>query len=378
MKIFSTPPHLFPEGRHNLLLIIYNHCMNLIRVILDRHFPYGTDAFKNSQNVLKKISLPKALPPPLARIYHVLDIYYQSYTADVVLGNRRTALLLGLLYQIHKPAKVSLIGYEIIFNFKNNLKNKLVKLIWRLAVRKIDKLVVMTQSERNYLARAFHTTQDKFSTINFYAEDPHYLGPKPDGYIFSAGRMERDFETLIHALNGTNYPAIIVADESQKEKLEKIKSPNIQIYYNIPRGQYLPLLHNAKLVVVPLYEGAASRGQVVILEAMKHGKPLVCTKVKGTVDYLTQGQEGFFVEPQDAQALRGIFDRIFNDQKELERIGKQAFATQQTKFTIELFYSRYNDLIRTEFEKKHILPDVPEQKGSTASQENRNVQTAGS
>lgn len=352
--------------------------MNLIRVILDRHFPYGTEAFKNSQNVLKKISLPRALPTPLARIYHALDLYYQSYSADVVLGNRRTALLLGLLYQIHKPAKVSLIGYEIIFNFKNNLKNKLVKLIWRLAIGKIDKLVVMTQSERNYLARAFHTTHDKFSTINFYAEDPHYLGPKPDGYIFSAGRMERDFETLIQALNGTNYPAVIVADESQKEKLEKIKSPNIQIYYNIPRHQYLPLLHSAKLVVVPLYEGAASRGQVVILEAMKHGKPLICTKVKGTVDYLTEGQEGFFVEPQDAQALHEIFIRIFNNQEELERIGKQAYATQQSKFTPELFYSRYNDLIRNEFKKKHNLFDRPEQEEKAVSHGKGKVQTTGS
>ena len=350
---------------------------NYIRIILDRHFPYDREGLKTSETSVRSVSLPKAVPTPFARFFHVLDLYCRSYNTDIILGNRRTALLLGLLYQIYKPKKVSLIGYEIIFNFKENFKNKLVKLVWRLAVRKIDRLVVMTDSERDYLARQFKTSQEKFSTINFYAEDPKFIGPNPDGYIFAAGRMERDFETLIHALKGTSYPAVIVADSSQKEKLEKIKTSNIRIFYNIPREKYEELLHNAKLVVVPLYEGAASRGQVVILEAMKYGKPLVCTKVKGTVDYLTEGREGFFAEPGNAEALRAIFLQIFNDQQELERIGKQAYATQQNKFTPELFYSRYNKLIRNEYKRKHRLLEIPDQKHKQPANLAEKAQAAG-
>lgn len=328
---------------------------NFIRIILDRHFPYDREGLKTSGTSVRPLSLPKAVPTPLARIFHVLDLYYRSFNADIVLGNRRTALLLGLLYQIHKPKKVSLIGYEIIFNFKNNFKHKLVKLVWRLAVRNIDRLVVMTESERNYLAREFRTPQEKFSTINFYAEDARYIGPKADGYIFAAGRMERDFETLIRALSGTPYPAVIVADGSQKEKMEKIKPSNIRIFYNIAKEQYLQLLYDSKIVAVPLYDGAASRGQVVILEAMKHGKPVVCTRVKGTEDYLTHGQEGFFTAPENPEELRWIFERYFENSEELEKTGRKAFATQQSRFTPEIFFRRYHELIQEEYHRKNRL-----------------------
>lgn len=329
--------------------------MNPIRIILDRHFPYDKEGLKNTGTRVKSVGLPKGVPSQLAKIYHVLDVYYRSFNTDIVLGNRRTALLLGLLYQIHKPQKLSLIGYEIIFNFKNNFKNKLVKLVWRLAVRKIDKLVVMTESERSYLAQEFGTTPEKFRTINFYAESPKYMGPNPGGYIFAAGRMERDFVTLIQSLKGSKYPAVIVADASQKEELEKIKTSNIKIFYNIPKEKYLQLLYDSKIVVVPLYEGAASRGQVVILEAMKHGKPVICTRVKGTEDYITHGQEGFFTEPQNPEELRALFDRYFDDNAALEKTGRQAFATQQNKFTPEIFFRRYNELIRQEYNGKNNL-----------------------
>lgn len=352
--------------------------MDQIRILLDRHFPYGTSALQNAKTKIKEVKPKTSLPSAIARIHHVLDLYYQSFSADVVMGNRRTALLLGLLYQLYKPKKVSLIGYEIIFNFKNNFKNKLVKLVWRTAVKKIDKLVVMTNSERSYLAREFHTSPEKFNTINFYAENADYIGPNQEGYIFAAGRMERDFETLLLALKDTNYPAIIVADVSQKEKLEKIKPENVQIHYSIPREKYNELLRKAKMVVVPLYKGAASRGQVVILEAMRFGKPVVCTKVDGTVDYLTHGQEGFFVAPQKPEAMRKIFDSHFNNEKELETIGKQAYTTQRAKFSPEVFRHRYLQLIRDEYQKKNNFSFAPQPIGTINRKEGKKKQMASS
>ena len=334
--------------------------MNYISVLLDRHFPYSTSDLAKSKIKLNKLGLPERLPKPLGRVYHVLDMYRKSFQEDVILGNRRSALLLGLLYHVYKPKKISLIGYEIIFNFKDSFKTKLVKWIWRIAVKKIDKLVVMTQSEREYLSREFHTTLEKFRTISFYAENAEFIGPKPDGYIFAAGRMERDFETLIRALTSTSYPAIIVADANQKEKLEKIKPSNVKILYNIPKEEYTQLLRNSKMVVVPLYEGAASRGQVVILEAMKFGKPVVCTRVEGTVDYLEHGKDGFFVEPSNPKELRDLFDTYFDDFEELEKTGKQAYNSQQNKFSPEVFYNNYVQLIRQEYAKKNSLPEAAE------------------
>lgn len=327
--------------------------MTKVRILIDRHFPYDFTSLETSEFEIKKIPLKKSLPMPLARFYHALDLYFKSFTADVILGNRRTVLLLGLAYHLYKPKKLSLLGYEIIFNFKDNFKNRLVKLIWRRAVGKIDRLVVMTRSEPEFLSKAFRTSPEKFRTIRFYTEGAPFEGPNEEGYIFAAGRMERDFETLLYALRETGYPAIIVADQSQKEKLEKIKPAQVEIFYNIPREKYLQLLRNAKIVVVPLYEGAASRGQVVILEAMKYGKPVISTKVKGTEDYLEHAEDGWFVEAGNPEALRALFDRYFYDQKALNSIGKNAFNSQQNKFSPEVFYNNYLKLIKQEQRRKN-------------------------
>lgn len=319
--------------------------MNKVKVFLDRHFPYDINSLNTPMVEARKVQFPAALSRFLGRLYHVGDMYVKSFKSDVILGNRRTTLLLGLLYHIYKPKRVSLAGYEIIFNFKDNLRNKAVILMWRIAVRKVDQLIVMSGSEREYLAKVFRVALDKIKTIPFYAENADYIGPDPDGYVFAAGRMERDFITLLQALQQTELKAVIVADASQRELLEPLKSDNITVFYNIPKQQYLDLLEKARMVVVPLYKGAASRGQVVILEAMKYGKPVVCSNVPGTVDYIEDGKTGLLVEAESTSQMRSILERYYHDTDVLNRLGKTAYETQRKKFSHDVFIQNYLDTI---------------------------------
>ena len=55
-------------------------------------------------------------------------------------------------------------------------------------------------------------------------------------------------------------------------------SANITVKKNIPYSEYLTLLENSRLVVVPLTKHVMSTGQVVILEAMALGKPVIATE----------------------------------------------------------------------------------------------------
>lgn len=319
--------------------------MNKIKVFLDRHFPYDTSRLNTPTVEARKVQFPGFLSRFLGRIYHVGDMYAKSFTADVILGNRRTTLMLGLLYHIYKPKRVSLAGYEIIFNFKDNLRNKAVIFMWRIAVRKIDQLIVMSSSERQYLAKVFRAELQRIKTIPFYAENADFIGPATDGYIFAAGRMERDFITLLQALQQTELKAVIVADASQKETLEPLKSDNVKIFYNIPKQQYLDLLERARMVVVPLYKGAASRGQVVILEAMKYGKPVICSHVAGTVDYIEDGKTGLLVEAENTSQMRSVLERYYDDTEALQRLGRTAFETQRSQFSEDVFYRNYLETI---------------------------------
>ena len=319
--------------------------MKHLKVLADRHFPYDIKPLKRAGFKARRIRLSKKLPAALRPLQHVAALYRKSFSTHVILANRRSSLLLGLLYRIYKPKKVRLIGYEIIFNFKDNLRNKAVVALWRVAVKKIDKLIVQTTSERDYLASIFKTKNQKFETIPFYTENASYIGPTADGYIFAAGRMERDFVTLLQALEQNKLPAVLVADQSLQEVLEPLKSENVKIYYNIPKEQYLELLQKARLVVVPLFKGAAARGQVVILEAMKYGKPVLSSKVAGTVDYIEHEQTGLLTEPENSAQMRSLLEQYFPKFEVLEELGKKGFETQRNHFSPRVFHQNYINMI---------------------------------
>ncbi|MFP4093952.1 MAG: glycosyltransferase family 4 protein [Cyclobacteriaceae bacterium] len=323
--------------------------MKLIRISLDRHYPYNDLQFDPAKFRIKRYKLRSSLPASLGKIVHLLELYMSAFKADIILGNRRSALMLGLLFHVYKPVGLRLIGYEIIFVPRTGWRDRLVTFFWRMAVAKIDKLVVQSEEERYELADRFSTHEDKLSFIPFYTENAPYIGPDEDGYLFTAGRMERDFLTLMKAVNSTSLPLVIVADQSYQAVLEPHRATNIQIYYNIPKEEYLQLLKKAKIVVVGLKSGSSSRGQVVVLEAMKYGKAVVASRAGGMHHYLRDGYSGWLLTPEAEASLRKLLLEKFDDLAELEKIGKQARQEQQQKFSLQAFQQHYEKLILSQY-----------------------------
>ena len=324
--------------------------MKEIRITLDRHFPYDYKKLQERENHFKinKLILKQKFPSFLKQINHITQLYLRSFQSHIILGNRRSVLLLGLLYLIFKPKKVTLVGYEIIFNLKKSLRHKLVVYFWRLAIRKIDYLVVQSQWEVNYLADIFKTSYEKFKVIPFYTDDGASFQKRPDGdYIFAAGRMERDFTCLLKALQGTDIPVKIVADKSQINILEDFRTPHTELLYNISKEDYLELLSKAKLVVIPLFNGNASRGQVVLLEAMRFAKPVICSDVPGTREYIKDNETAWLVPPENDQLLKKKILEVISDEEGLKETGLSAQQEQQTRYSQSVFVENYIKMIKS-------------------------------
>ena len=326
--------------------------MKKIKLIADHVFPYTLGAFSTPHIRAERVHRLKWLPGTLDYLRATAYLFYRSFTKDVILGNRRVTLLLGLLFTLYKPRHVSLIGYEIIFNFKDTVRTKWVIAFWKLAIKNIDLMVVQTPQEVAYYAALFGTLPQKFRFIPFYAEKTEFIGPTSDGYVFSAGRMERDFVTLLNALKETNIPLVIVADSAQRIVLEQHATPYTQLYFNIPKEKYLELLRGARLVVVSLRDGPSSRGQVVYLEAIRYGKPAICSRVRGIVDYVQPGRTGWLVPPEDPEQLKIAIESCFSDSEALQEIGRNAYQEQQTRFSPAAFHQGYHQIIEELYEKK--------------------------
>jgi glycosyltransferase involved in cell wall biosynthesis len=323
-----------------------------IKLIADHIFPYTLDAFSTPRIRAERVHRKKSLTTALDYLRVAAYLFYRSFSTDVILGNRRVTLLLGLLFTLYKPRHVSLVGYEIIFNFKDTQRTKRVIALWKRAIKNVDLMVVQTPQEVDYYAEIFGVSPQKFKFIPFYVEATEFIGPTSDGYVFSAGRMERDFVTLLNALRGTDVPVVIVADSAQQSVLEQHATPNTQLHFNIPKEKYLALLRGARLVVISLKDGSSSRGQVVYLESIRYGKPVICSRVEGIADYVDHERTGWLVPPEDPEQLKRAIESCFSDSEALQEIGRNAYQEQQTRFSPAAFHQGYHQIIEKLYQKK--------------------------
>ncbi len=91
--------------------------------------------------------------------------------------------------------------------------------------------------------------------------------------------------------------------------------------YDLPLKELIELIARSMIVVLPLQERQISTGQSVLLEAMAMGKPVVATRVNGTVDYIEHMTTGLLVPPNDPQAMRDALTLLAGDVELRQRLG---------------------------------------------------------
>jgi glycosyltransferase involved in cell wall biosynthesis len=72
---------------------------------------------------------------------------------------------------------------------------------------------------------------------------------------------------------------------------------------------------------------------LVLLESMACGTPVVCTAVGGMPEYVTDGQTGFVVPPNDPTALRHRLTLLLDDPALAERMGAAGRQVVEEQFT---------------------------------------------
>jgi glycosyltransferase involved in cell wall biosynthesis len=100
----------------------------------------------------------------------------------------------------------------------------------------------------------------------------------------------------------------------------------VTLAHDIPLNELTALMARSMVVVVTLQEREIAIGQSVLLEAMAMGKPVVATRVKGTVDYVRHMESGILVPPRDPVALRDAIQMLMADANLRRRLGESARA----------------------------------------------------
>jgi N-acetyl-alpha-D-glucosaminyl L-malate synthase BshA len=99
--------------------------------------------------------------------------------------------------------------------------------------------------------------------------------------------------------------------------------------------QFLPL---ADLFLLPSWHESFG---LVALEAMSTGIPVIATNVGGTVEVITDGDDGFLVAPDDVTRMAQIARELLTDADRARRIARAARETAVTRFAKDLVVDKY-------------------------------------
>ena len=254
----------------------------------------------------------------------------------VIQSDIHTAQLFGLfrvIFRIKSPKHIIL---ELMLDEEqDSLSWKIKRAIQRFIFSSIDIIFVSSTHEIDAYSNRLNKPEKHFKFLPFHTNITEPGIMKRGNYLLSAGKTGRDYKVLAEAVKDMDVEVIIVSDE---HNIKGIQFPsNVKVLVNVPYSKYLDLLYNCRLVVVPLKKVVKSTGQVVFLEAMATGKPVIATETVGTKDYLQSGVNGILVPPEDPIALREAIKTLMKNPSLEKEITANALEAVKNNYTLEKY-----------------------------------------
>jgi glycosyltransferase involved in cell wall biosynthesis len=279
------------------------------------------------ENTRKKVTL--------ISLWRILKLYWKCDV--VVTSGTRYAQIFGIYRSFLGGKKPKHIILELMLDEeRSDIIWKIKVFFQRVSFSSVDVVFVSARREINVYAKRLKLPTDRIRFLPFHTNiiEPRMV-PASGGYIFSAGKSGRDFATLAAAVEGLDIKVVVVTDQCHLHEISL--PPNVEVQSDIPYEKYLELLNGCSMVVVPLKKLVRSTGQVVILEAMALGKPVVTTDTVGTEDYIQHGVTGWLVPPEDSNALRAAVIKYIEYPESFQIIAVQALKQIKEKHTFNVY-----------------------------------------
>lgn len=147
-----------------------------------------------------------------------------------------------------------------------------------------------------------------------------------DKFIVSIGELDKNKNhiTVIRALaklNRKDFKYVVCGVGPLKEKLNN-EAKRLGLKDNVILAGYrsdIPdILNAADIFVFPSYHEGMP---VSALEAMACGLPIICSKIRGNVDIIKDGDNGYLFLPSDSDNLREKMALLMNDDKKRKAMG---------------------------------------------------------
>ena len=270
----------------------------------------------------------------------------QSRYDVVVTMGARESLAYGLLCALlFRPSRQIMCEVFIDEEHSSNPLWKLKTALYRLVARRSIGVLTNSSAEVESVSKRFGIPRAKVRYVPMHSNihEPS-MSDRNDGFVLSAGRTLRDYDTLLKVAPRIKAPILMIA--GGRHSISTSLPENVTLLREISREQYLDHLRRCAVVAIPLIPSARATGQVVLLEAMAYGKPVVATRSAGTADHIEHGRNGLLVEPGAGEALAHEINWLLGDQDLARRIGQQAVEDVKARYTFDIHAEAKLEAIR--------------------------------
>lgn len=248
----------------------------------------------------------------------------------IVTWEANTAIPLALLRSISGRQIPPLVSLNFVL--KGKPVYDMLKAV-RFAMRSVDQITCLSAREIEYYTalldypvRHCQKLQGPFRDF-FSPTSPGTARLKPNSenhspYIFSAGRSNRDYQTLVTAVKDLPISVIINA---RTFNIKGISTPeNVTFNPFLPFDEYLDLLAGASFVVAPLRPAKHASGETFIVQAMTARKAVIASETYSTAEMIENGSNGILVPASDPAALRSAIQELLQDPQAAQYLGDTA------------------------------------------------------
>lgn len=218
-----------------------------------------------------------------------------------------------------------------------------------------ERLICLSQTIKLQMEDQFAIAGDKLVTLewgvdlNFYPPGDTLERVSPE-YIFSAGKTSRDYQTLVAAFQGNDYPLFISCDKSSAPLIPP-SSSRIAIRSQFTDDKSLQTDYmRAYAVAIPLSIPKTYTttliGLTSLLEAMAMGKAVIMTRNRQIDIDIEKENIGIWVEPEDVQGWRTAIDHLLAHPEETRQMGKKARQLCDARYNMTNFSARLADILK--------------------------------
>lgn len=143
----------------------------------------------------------------------------------------------------------------------------------------------------------------------------HYL-------IAGQGELKHQLTTLAHNLN--------IQD-------------SVEFLGQLPHGKIMEYMSVCDVFSLPSWPETLG---LVYLEAMAHGKPIICCQGQGVDGLIVNGETGLMVKPKDVESLAQALDFLLGNPEKAREIGERARKLVLENYTWERHARKYIEIYR--------------------------------